>query len=56
MDMAIQDKIEELRSQMETVALGKPLTDPRVVEASEKLDVLISEFYYKVKGLMLARY
>jgi Spo0E like sporulation regulatory protein. len=41
----VQDQIEELRLQMQKIASDKALTDPRVVGASEKLDVLINEFY-----------
>lgn len=45
MKAKVQDQIEELRLQMQKIASDKALTDPRVVGASEKLDVLINEFY-----------
>jgi len=31
--------------QMQEIAFDKDLTDPRVVSMSEKLDLLINEFY-----------
>ncbi len=39
------EQIEELRIQMQKMASDKDLTDPRVVSISEKLDLLINEFY-----------
>jgi hypothetical protein len=41
----IYAQIEELRLQMQKIASDKDLTDPRVVSISEKLDLLIYEFY-----------
>ncbi|MHB8075202.1 aspartyl-phosphate phosphatase Spo0E family protein [Desulfosporosinus fructosivorans] len=41
----VYEQIEELRLQMQKIALDKDLTDKRVVGVSEKLDVLINEFY-----------
>gem|GEM_PF-1145076 len=41
----IYEKIEELRLQMHKIASDKALTDKSVVAISEKLDVLINEFY-----------
>ena len=41
----IYAQIEELRLQMQKIASNKDLTDPRVVSISEKLDLLIYEFY-----------
>jgi len=38
-------QIEELRIQMQKIALDKDLTDPRVVSVSERLDILINQFY-----------
>lgn len=39
------EQIEELRLLMQEVATDKDLTDQRVVSMSEKLDLLINEFY-----------
>ena len=46
MKLLVYEHIEELRLQMQTIAAGKDLTDPRVVGVSEKLDELINEFYF----------
>jgi len=43
--LMVHDQIEELRLQMQEIALDKDLTDPRVVRVSERLDLLINEFY-----------
>ena len=43
--MELMVHIEELRKQMQKIASDKDLTDPRVVRVSEKLDILINEFY-----------
>ncbi|WP_407308026.1 aspartyl-phosphate phosphatase Spo0E family protein [Desulfosporosinus sp. SB140] len=43
------DRIEKLRLQMQETATGKDLTDPRVVKASEKLDLLILDFYHSLE-------
>lgn len=45
MQLMVHDQIEELRLQMQEIALDKDLTDPRVVRVSERLDLLINEFY-----------
>ena len=45
MKLIVYEQIEELRLLMQKIALGKELTDTRVVGVSEKLDVLINEFY-----------
>ena len=45
----IQDQIEELRLQMHKIASDKDLTDPKVVSISEKLDLLINDFYIAKK-------
>ena len=45
----IQDQIEELRLQMQKIASDKDLTDPKVVTISEKLDLLINDFYIAKK-------
>ena len=45
MKHVIQDQIEELRLQMQKIASDKDLTDPKVVSISEKLDLLINDFY-----------
>ena len=45
----MQEKIEELRIQMQKIASDKILTDHRVVSISEKLDLLITEFYISKK-------
>ncbi|MDP4127365.1 MAG: aspartyl-phosphate phosphatase Spo0E family protein [Bacillota bacterium] len=41
----ICEQIEDLRLQMQRIASDKALTDPSVVRASEKLDILINNFY-----------
>jgi hypothetical protein len=43
--LMVHEQIEELRIQMQKIACDKDLTDPRVVRVSEKLDLLINEFY-----------
>lgn len=43
--LMVHEQIEELRLQMQKIASGKDLTDPRVVRVSERLDILINEFY-----------
>lgn len=45
MELVVHEQIEELRMQMQKIALNKDLTDPKVVKVSEKLDILINEFY-----------
>jgi len=44
---SVSEKIEELRLEMQKMASDKDLTDPRVVRASQKLDVLINKFYFR---------
>ena len=51
MKLAIKEQIEDLRIQMQKIAVNKTLTDPGVVKASERLDVLINEFYIGQKYL-----
>lgn len=41
----VLEQIEKLRLEMQEIALDKDLTDPRVVRVSERLDLLINEFY-----------
>jgi len=43
--LMVHEQIEELRLQMQEIASDKELTDPRVVSVSERLDLLINEFY-----------
>ncbi|KUO69832.1 MAG: sporulation protein Spo0E [Desulfosporosinus sp. BRH_c37] len=43
--LMVHEQIEDLRLQMQKIALDKDLTDPRVVRLSERLDILINEFY-----------
>jgi len=43
--LTVYEKIEELRLELQNIAQDKSLTDKIVVEVSEKLDVLINEFY-----------
>lgn len=43
--LLVHEQIEELRIQMQKIASDKDLTDPRVVRVSERLDILINEFY-----------
>ena len=45
----VYEQIEELRIQMHKIASDKDLTDPKVVSISEKLDLLINEFYIAKK-------
>lgn len=40
----IRAMIEQLRAKMNEIALGKTLTDPEVVRASQLLDVLLIEY------------
>jgi len=47
--LMVHEQMEELRLQMQKIASGKELTDPRVVCISEKLDILINEFYIAKK-------
>ena len=47
MKFIVHEQIEDLRLQMQEIALDKDLTDPRVVSISERLDKLINEFYNK---------
>ena len=49
------NQIEELRSQMYKIASDKALTDKRVVAISEKLDVLINEFYSSTLAISTKR-
>lgn len=53
MQLMIHEQIEELRLQMQIVASDKDLTDIRVVGISEKLDVLINEFYRMCDNIKL---
>ena len=53
MQLTVPEQIEELRLEMQIIALGKDLTDKRVVRVSEKLDVLINEFYRKCADISL---
>ena len=47
--LMVHEQIEELRLQMQEIASDKDLTDPRVVSVSERLDLLINEFYLAAK-------
>ncbi|OLN33605.1 aspartyl-phosphate phosphatase Spo0E family protein [Desulfosporosinus metallidurans] len=49
MKLTVLERIEELRLQMQKIASDKDLTDTRVVGVSEKLDVLINQFYIAKK-------
>ena len=54
----VYDQIEVLRLQMQQIALDKDLSDPKVVNISEKLDLLINEFYFgqeRIKGRLGTR-
>lgn len=53
MKLMVYDQIEELRLQMQKLASDKDLTDPRVVVISEKLDLLINEFYSQRRNSLL---
>ena len=50
MEITVYEKIEELRLQLQKIAEYKSLTDTIVVGVSEKLDVLINEFYLSRKA------
>ena len=50
MKLTVLERIEELRLQMQKIALDKDLTDARVLGVSEKLDALINQFYMARKG------
>ncbi len=52
MKQITNEKIEELRLHMQKVASDKDLTDHRVVSISEKLDLLIYEFYAAKKNVV----
>lgn len=54
MTHVVHERIEELRLQMQKVALDKDLTDPKVVSISERLDLLINEFYIAQKRYSLS--
>ncbi|WP_445900321.1 Spo0E family sporulation regulatory protein-aspartic acid phosphatase [Desulfitobacterium sp. THU1] len=41
----MQISIEELRRELIQLGKRKPLTDPEVVELSQKLDVLLNQYY-----------
>ena len=45
MKLTVHEQIEELRLQLQKIASDKDLTDPKVLSISEKLDLLINEFY-----------
>ena len=47
--LMVYEQIEELRIQMQKNVSDKDLTDPKVVSISEKLDLLINEFYIAKK-------
>ncbi|MDR3585167.1 MAG: aspartyl-phosphate phosphatase Spo0E family protein [Desulfosporosinus sp.] len=49
MKLTVHEQIEELRLQLQKIASDKDLTDPKVLSISEKLDLLINEFYI-IKG------
>lgn len=49
MKSAVLEQIEELRLEMQKIASDKALTDPRVVRVSQRLDVLINQFYFGQK-------
>ncbi|WP_041275994.1 aspartyl-phosphate phosphatase Spo0E family protein [Desulfosporosinus acidiphilus] len=51
MGLTSLNQLEDLRLQMQRIAIGKELTDPIVVKVSEKLDILITEFYMDQKKL-----
>lgn len=53
MQLMVHEQIEELRLQMQIIASGKDLTDKSVVGVSEKLDVLINEFYRKYDNIQI---
>ncbi len=49
MKLTNYEQIEKLRLQMQKVAAGNDLTDPKVVGISKKLDILINKFYIAKK-------
>ena len=40
----LEEAIERLRAELHGVSMGRLLTDPKVVEVSEKLDNLLVEY------------
>ncbi|WP_371367235.1 hypothetical protein SRRS_12740 [Sporomusa rhizae] len=40
----LQEMIEKLRDKLYQVSIGKALTDPEVIRASQMLDVLLNEY------------
>lgn len=45
----ILKKIEEIRTELNQIAEGKPLTDPEVVSVSQLLDGLLNEYQKMTK-------
>lgn len=45
MNYILVNRIEELRSQLNKYSIGKSLTDPEVVSMSQRLDLLLNEYY-----------
>ena len=48
-DSQLLKLIEEMRSELNQLGKRKPLTDPEVVDLSQKLDALLNEYYLIVK-------
>ncbi|EIW18324.1 MULTISPECIES: aspartyl-phosphate phosphatase Spo0E family protein [Pelosinus] len=40
----LEEMIEQLRTELHGVSMGRLLTDPQVIKASEKLDALLVEY------------
>lgn len=40
----LREMIEKMRDKLHEIAVGKSLTDPEVIRASQMLDVLLTEY------------
>jgi len=49
MHCSLQEKIEDLRQEMYIVAKNTRITDPMVIEISQKLDRLLNQYYLSQK-------
>jgi hypothetical protein len=45
----LQELIEKLRTELHGVSMGRILTDPKVIKASEELDVLLVRYQKLIK-------
>lgn len=49
MNCQLLKPIEDMRKKLNQLGANKPLTDPEVVELSQKLDKLLNEYYLAAK-------